>query len=81
MATAQIASTTRIPSQLAGDARSGPRPGPRPAPGSPGRSAHGSTRADVVAHGRRNPLRTALRGAGVFLATALRVVLLGREGL
>jgi hypothetical protein len=30
---------------------------------------------------RRRPLRTALRGTGIFLDTAWRVVLLGREGL
>jgi hypothetical protein len=40
--------------------------------------AHGSTKAG---NGRRNPLRTAVRGTGVFLDTAWRVVLLGSDGV
>ena len=40
---------------------------------------HGSTPADH--DHRHHPLRTALRGTGIFLDTAWRVVLLGREGL
>lgn len=31
--------------------------------------------------GPRHPLRTAVRGAGVFLVTAVRVVVLGDEGI
>ncbi|MHA6760845.1 hypothetical protein [Streptacidiphilus sp. PAMC 29251] len=41
-------------------------------------SVHGSTKADS---GRRHPVRTALRGTGVFLDTAWRVVLLGSDGV
>ena len=40
---------------------------------------HGSTPAHH--DHRHHPLRTALRGTGIFLDTAWRVVLLGREGL
>jgi hypothetical protein len=41
---------------------------------------HGSSRTDhPVRH--HHPLRTALRGAGVFLDTTWRVVLLGGEGI
>ena len=36
---------------------------------------------DHVHDRRHSPLRTALRGTGIFLDTAWRVVLLGREGL
>jgi hypothetical protein len=44
---------------------------------------HGSTpiTVDRDDNHRRRPLRTALRGTGIFLDTAWRVVLLGREGL
>jgi hypothetical protein len=41
------------------------------------RGGSGSTRAP---EGHRHPLRTAVRGAGVFLVTAVRVVVLGDEG-
>lgn len=40
--------------------------------------AHGSTRA---VSDRRHPVRTALRGTGVFLDTAWRVLLLGGDGI
>ncbi|WP_042398453.1 hypothetical protein [Streptacidiphilus carbonis] len=45
---------------------------------------HGSTVVDhdhTADDHRHRPVRTALRGAGIFLDTAWRVVLLGREGL
>ena len=46
---------------------------------------HGSTPItrdhDHVHDRRRSPLRTALRGTGIFLDTAWRVVLFGRDGL
>jgi len=42
----------------------------------------GSTASSTQAReGHRNPLLTALRGAGVFLDTTWRVVLLGGEGV
>ncbi|MFC1415349.1 hypothetical protein [Streptacidiphilus cavernicola] len=40
---------------------------------------HGSTRTDHP--DRRHPVRTALRGVGVFLDTTWRVVLLGSDGV
>jgi len=40
---------------------------------------HGSTRTGHP--DRHHPVRTALRGAGVFLDTTWRVVLLGGEGI
>ena len=44
---------------------------------------HGSTpiTPDRDHDRRHRPLRSALRGTGIFLDTAWRVVLLGREGL
>lgn len=44
-----------------------------------GEARHGSTKAEHPGHNR--PFRTALRGAGVFLDTTWRVVLLGGEGM
>ena len=40
---------------------------------------HGSSRTDHPV--RQHPVRTALRGAGVFLDTTWRVLLLGSEGI
>ncbi len=40
---------------------------------------HGSTRTDHP--DRHHPVRTVLRGVGVFLDTTWRVVLLGGEGI
>ena len=42
---------------------------------------HGSTPITVDHDQRHHPLRTALRGTGIFLDTAWRVVLFGRDGL
>ena len=49
------------------------------APGGARGSGSGSTKQ---AHdGPRHPVRTAIRGAGVFLVTAVRVAVLGDEGI
>jgi hypothetical protein len=42
---------------------------------------HGSTKAEHSDPSHHHRFRTALRGAGVFLDTAWRVVLLGGEGI
>ncbi len=49
------------------------------APQRAGRDSTGSTKQ---AHeGHPHPLRTAIRGTGIFLDTAWRIVLLGGEGM
>jgi hypothetical protein len=54
---------------------------PKAVAGAGGGALHGSTRAELPGPRQHHPLRTALRGAGVFLDTTWRVVLLGGEGI
>ncbi|MEZ0093888.1 hypothetical protein [Streptacidiphilus sp. EB129] len=77
MATAQISSQAVAPIRARGATPSSTAVPRQTAP-----TTHGSTgsgAADRSSH--LGPLRTALRGAGVFLDTTLRVVLLGGDGL
>jgi hypothetical protein len=47
-----------------------------------GRDSTGSTGSTKQPHeGHSHPIRTAIRGTGIFLDTAWRIVLLGGEGL
>jgi len=47
----------------------------------PAQGGAGSGSTKQAHEGPRHPVRTALRGAGVFLDTAWRVVLLGGESI
>ncbi|QMU74937.1 hypothetical protein GXW83_03310 [Streptacidiphilus sp. PB12-B1b] len=52
-----------------------------PTAAAPGGARGGSGSTRQPHDGNRHPLRTAVRGAGVFLVTAVRVVVLGDEGV